>query len=323
MVNDAKSIGVGRPLPAGIEWNPRHLGWVVIHLASGTGYWRTRTKAVDVGTGSLVISHADDASRLLGSRLADSTFSWFSFNEGDYPGLFSFAEARSLAFLGRGFATVLPAGHAAAMAAAEAFARSSASWDMRRRAEFMSVFCDGISPCMDAVKAKAAAPAMTEARSRLRQWLAQSSGDDLLEGSVVDLAKKLNCSVRHLSRLFVEETGGPLRRRRTDLRMQRAQFLLRDGDRKVLDVALECGYRNLSLFNTLFRKQFGMPPTEWRRRNAPRASSRTTPKTPSWAKAAAVAVIAASLVPWPSSALAREPQAGAAAASPKIGRAHV
>ena len=35
--------------------------------------------------------------------------------------------------------------------------------------------------------------------------------------------------------------------------------------RKVAEIAADCGYRNLSLFNTLFKRRFGMTPTDWRR----------------------------------------------------------
>jgi hemolysin activation/secretion protein/AraC-like DNA-binding protein len=82
------------------------------------------------------------------------------------------------------------------------------------------------------------------------------------------MAERLNCSKRQFGRVFRREFGMPLRARQIELRLQRAQQLLVDSDAKITNVAYDCGYRHLGLFNTMFKKSFGMTPSEWRRKNA-------------------------------------------------------
>ncbi|OXB07744.1 helix-turn-helix domain-containing protein [Flavobacterium pectinovorum] len=45
-------------------------------------------------------------------------------------------------------------------------------------------------------------------------------------------------------------------------RLETAYFLLKDQKRKVMDVYAEVGFKNPSHFSTVFKKQYGMPPTE-------------------------------------------------------------
>ena len=59
----------------------------------------------------------------------------------------------------------------------------------------------------------------------------------------------------------------PLRAHQTELRLQRALQLLADADAKIINVAYESGYRHLGLFNAMFKKRFGVTPSEWRRQN--------------------------------------------------------
>ena len=103
---------------------------------------------------------------------------------------------------------------------------------------------------------------------RFRQLLAKMTEAELAEASLADLAAQVHCSERHFSRLFREKFGVPLRSRQIELRLQRAQQLLADPNAKVINVAHESGYRHLGLFNVMFKKRFGVTPSEWRQQNA-------------------------------------------------------
>lgn len=48
-------------------------------------------------------------------------------------------------------------------------------------------------------------------------------------------------------------------------RLRRAAGLLACTERSVLSVAMECGFSNISYFNRVFRKQFALTPTEYRK----------------------------------------------------------
>ncbi len=113
-----------------------------------------------------------------------------------------------------------------------------------------------------------AAPGANKLRDRFRQVIGQMLEVELSGSSLGELAARLHCSERHFSRLFREEFGVPLRARQIELRLQRAQQLLADSDAKVINVAYDSGYRHLGLFNAMFKKRFGVTPSEWRQQSA-------------------------------------------------------
>ena len=53
----------------------------------------------------------------------------------------------------------------------------------------------------------------------------------------------------------------------TDLRMQKAQLLLRDEANTISEVAAQVGFDNFSYFSTQFKKYAGLTPNEWKRQN--------------------------------------------------------
>jgi AraC-like DNA-binding protein len=66
------------------------------------------------------------------------------------------------------------------------------------------------------------------------------------------------------SRFFRLRTGKTLPQYVNELRVGRACRLLADESRKVTDIAMECGFRNLANFNRHFRRIAGMAPREYR-----------------------------------------------------------
>lgn len=49
------------------------------------------------------------------------------------------------------------------------------------------------------------------------------------------------------------------------LKMKNAASLLLETDQTVMDICFECGYQNISWFNTLFKETFSMSPNEYRK----------------------------------------------------------
>jgi hypothetical protein len=50
-----------------------------------------------------------------------------------------------------------------------------------------------------------------------------------------------------------------------ELRLLKALSLLRDPDTKIINVAEQCGFNHLGLFNACFKKRFGNTPGHWRK----------------------------------------------------------
>ena len=85
--------------------------------------------------------------------------------------------------------------------------------------------------------------------------------------TIAAVARRQNISARYLQRL-IETTGTSFTTRVNELRLQRALALLtKPGgqDRRILDLALEAGFSDISHFNRLFRARFGDTPSGVRR----------------------------------------------------------
>jgi len=91
------------------------------------------------------------------------------------------------------------------------------------------------------------------------------SAAELINLSVGDLAERFSCSRRHLNRLFHKHFGVSVSALRMEMRLLKAISLLRDGNIKIINVAEQCGFNHLGLFNTCFKRRFGSSPGQWRK----------------------------------------------------------
>ncbi|MDF1750236.1 MAG: GlxA family transcriptional regulator [Alphaproteobacteria bacterium] len=78
------------------------------------------------------------------------------------------------------------------------------------------------------------------------------------------LARTVGISRRQLERGFREELGMSFGDFSRALRLDHGLWLVMTTDRSVLDITLECGFNGQSHFATLFRKAYGLTPTEGR-----------------------------------------------------------
>ena len=84
--------------------------------------------------------------------------------------------------------------------------------------------------------------------------------------SPATMASKLGLSPRYIQDLL-QETGVTLSTRVLELRLQKARTMLSDARNnrlKVSDIALACGFNEVSYFNRRFRARFGCSPTQYR-----------------------------------------------------------
>jgi LacI family transcriptional regulator len=81
------------------------------------------------------------------------------------------------------------------------------------------------------------------------------------------VAAEAGCSRRTLERHMRRDTGRSVHAEIRRVQFERAARLLVETDRKVLSVALDCGFSDLSPFLRQFRRIFGLTPTQYRRRH--------------------------------------------------------
>lgn len=78
------------------------------------------------------------------------------------------------------------------------------------------------------------------------------------------VARIAGLSEYHFSRLFKRATGLSPSQYFIRLRMRRAQHLLLETDRSIIDVGLEVGYSSPSHFSQVFRREVGVTPSAYR-----------------------------------------------------------
>lgn len=80
-----------------------------------------------------------------------------------------------------------------------------------------------------------------------------------------DIARAAGVHVGHLHRLFTEQTGTHPGRYLSELRMDKARFLLARTDLSMLNISKLCGIATQQYFSRCFKRQTGVTPQEYRR----------------------------------------------------------
>ncbi len=75
------------------------------------------------------------------------------------------------------------------------------------------------------------------------------------------MAREAGMSAFHFFRAFRSVYGTTPHQYRNDLRLARAEVLLRAGEIPIADVALSCGFADKSAFSKAFKKKRGLPPS--------------------------------------------------------------
>lgn len=99
----------------------------------------------------------------------------------------------------------------------------------------------------------------------INQVFEKMSVSEILSLSVGELAAKFSCSRRHLNRLFHQHFGLSVAALRMEMRLLKAVSLLKDPGAKIINIADQCGFNHLGLFNICFKRRFGASPGQWRK----------------------------------------------------------
>jgi AraC-like DNA-binding protein len=88
--------------------------------------------------------------------------------------------------------------------------------------------------------------------------------DPALPHDLEGLAKMARLSPYHFLRTFRQTTGLTPHKYVLRARLRSAAVRLASGAERVLDIALESGFGDVSNFNRAFRAEFGVSPRAWR-----------------------------------------------------------
>ena len=73
---------------------------------------------------------------------------------------------------------------------------------------------------------------------------------------------------KYIGRLFKKETGVTFNEYCMNMRLEKAEEFLLEGNSKIIDIAMSCGFDNISYFNRVFQKKHGMSPRAYRAINS-------------------------------------------------------
>ena len=83
--------------------------------------------------------------------------------------------------------------------------------------------------------------------------------------TVSEMSNILHLSASHFMRFFKATMGVSFIHYLNDYRLTMAARQLTASSDSILSIASQCGFENLSLFNRLFKKEYGMTPREYRK----------------------------------------------------------
>ena len=255
-------------LPPSAEWNPRNHGWLVARVAEGTGYWLqhgAETRPLAVGDGLIVLRNVNGVVRA--SQLGPLKLQFFIVLPQYLNGLLNVVEWHQLEVAPRN-----PSPPASFFTADEATGQKFTRLAEPPFNNRLPMRCALLQLWAGAVAGWLTSPAPASSggnklRDHFLELVGQMTEAELSECTLADLSRQLHCSERHFSRLFRDEFGVPFRARQIELRLQRARQLLADSNAKIISVAYDSGYRHLGLFNAMFKRRFGLTPSEWRQQN--------------------------------------------------------
>ena len=79
------------------------------------------------------------------------------------------------------------------------------------------------------------------------------------------MAAVLQMNPQYFCRYFKKATGKTPTEYINEVRVEKAAEYLYRTDRKIIDIALECGYDNIGYFIKRFKEEKGMLPSEYRK----------------------------------------------------------
>lgn len=255
-------------LPPGQEWTDETEAWRFIRVNRGAAYWLGPGGPRLFTEGELLVLAPSVKGAVRASQLNEVALAGFNFVPESLCGFFTLAERH---FFESGAARAieparfLPSTHPLAARFAELdSSRPAAGQSLADRAEVLGLavayFDEGIS------SHPLPATRGVSAQYRFQQIIRQMPDIEIVRHTPKSLAGLCGCSPRHFNRLFRQHFGESPRARQTELRLLKARQLLGDTDSKIIQVALDSGYHSLSLFNSLFKRRFGVSPSGWRRK---------------------------------------------------------
>jgi AraC-like DNA-binding protein len=247
------------------EWVNVGQGLTFLFVKAGAGTLVSSALTQSLASGDALVLNAAAGGNILASQTGELAFWCFSLSFEHLFPLFASNEICLLENVRDVFKTskLYPASSALARDCNRLLADVPPQFNLDHRSQLLRVVAAILTIEFKTVQPQRVG--FVRAEEHMIQVFEQLSSSELLSSSVGELARKFSCSRRHLNRLFHQHFGFSVAALRMEMRLLKAVSLLRDPDIKVLNVAEQCGFNHLGLFNTCFKRRFGASPGQWRK----------------------------------------------------------
>ena len=254
-------------VPTGGEWPLPFTGWWVVHVRRGTGYYLQPQMSQILETGVVLLAAGGAAGHLRASQLDGLSLCAFNVIPERLAGLITLVEGDMLKVAKQENAVRIFPPHSPVTTAMMELQAGRNRNGLRFRLKLCQLFVEMAGNDLEQIERIPSDEDAFDAKTRLQLFLKQTPSNELLELDFNELAQKIHCTARHLSRIFHDVVGMSFSRKRTELRLERSRELLAAGNAKIVEVALQSGYKSLSLFNLMFARRFGSSPGKWRQKH--------------------------------------------------------
>jgi AraC-like DNA-binding protein len=264
-------------VPAGGEWRSRLSGWSVMQVAQGTGYYLQSQQNQELEPGSVLLITGVVEANIRASQLGEFSFYAFNVTPARLTGIITLMEQESLktaASKKDNAVKIFPPASPPAVKMKDIYGAQKRD-GLLFRLKLLHLFAEIVGQEFDRSTPE---EETTDAKQRLQVFLNEMPSSELLEMNFSELAQRTHCTARHLGRIFHQLVGMSFRDKRAAIRLDRARELLATTDFKIVDVALESGFKSLSLFNLMFARHFGVSPGKWRQRQGTQGENTGTEK---------------------------------------------
>jgi two-component system response regulator YesN len=103
--------------------------------------------------------------------------------------------------------------------------------------------------------------------SQYMQSIFEYIDKDIINVTLNSTADKFKISTAHLSRMFKKQTGRNFSDYVTEKRLEHVCHLIVTTDMKISDIVSTMGYQNINYFNKIFKLQYNITPTQYRKQH--------------------------------------------------------
>lgn len=249
------------------EWVDKKEGLSFVFFKEGAGKYTFKTTTHRLAPGDVLVLQGTSGGKLCAHDNDGLSFGNFSFLIEHLFPLFGSGEISRLQNVIESFKTakIYPGSSAVALECRQLLEAMPVEINLQHRSQLLRIAAAILSVEFKNAQAERGGFARTE--DRMVQVFEKLSAAELQNFSVGELAGKFGCSRRHLNRLFHQHFGLSVASLRMEMRLMNAVNLLRDPHAKIINVAEQCGFNHLGLFNTCFKRRFGASPGRWRKLN--------------------------------------------------------